>query len=224
MSNKSGGFILENDAIAYLEQFNIPYPNCGFATSGDDAVQIADKLGYPVVLKVVSPDISHKSDTGGVILNLSKPDDVKNGYVTLIERVISSVPGADIKGALVCSQAQDGLEVIVGAINDSVFGSTVMFGLGGIYTEVLRDVVFRVAPLKHIDADEMIREIKGYPILEGLRGQVACDIDALIELIMSVSRLVTEVNEIRELDLNPVRLYERGLLALDVRIFCQPPD
>jgi acyl-CoA synthetase (NDP forming) len=135
-----------------------------------------------------------------------------------MDRVQKAVPNPPIEGVLVCQQAPAGLEVIVGAIDDPVFGATIMFGLGGIFAEVFRDVAFRIAPLERIDAEEMIREIRGYPVLTGTRGQSARDIDRLIDLLMAVSRLVTEKPDTKELDLNPVRLFERGLMALDVRM------
>jgi acyl-CoA synthetase (NDP forming) len=212
------GFVLEPDAVSHLKMYNIPYPEHEVAQSAEEAGAIAERLGCPVVLKVVSPDIPHKSDAGGVISGLKNPDQVKSGYNLILKRVKSVAPNAEIKGVMVCTQAPEGVEAILGAIDDSVFGPTIMFGLGGIFAEVLKDVTFRIAPLERIDAEEMIKEIKGYPILMGVRGQSALDINQLIELIMSVSRMVIEQPAIKELDLNPVRLYEHGLMALDVRM------
>jgi len=171
-----------------------------------------------VVLKVVSPDVPHKTDVGGVSLGLNDPDEVQAGYKSLIARVTKAAPGVDVKGILVCRQAEEGLEVIVGALDDDVFGPTVMFGLGGIFTEVLKDVSFRIVPLKRIDAEEMIQEIRGFPVLSGIRGQSRRDINGLVDLIVSVSNLVGNEPDIKELDLNPVRIYEEGVLTLDVRI------
>ena len=127
------------------------------------------------------------------------------------------------KYIIVCEQAVDGLELIVGGFHDAVFGPTIMFGLGGIFTEVFEDISFRIAPIKRIDAEEMVQEIKGAKILEGIRGQAPKDKDALIELLMSVSRMIMEEKGLKELDLNPVRLYEKGLLALDARIIQGKP-
>ncbi len=204
--------------INLLKQYYIPYPEYGLAASAGEAVAVAKKLGYPVVLKVVSHDISHKSDVGGVAVNLKDADEVRTGFSNIMDRVSEAVRGAALQGVLVCKQADDGVEVIIGALDDAVFGPTVMFGLGGIFTEVLKDVSFRVAPLRRRDAEEMIREIKAYPILEGVRGQTGCDINKLIDLLLNVSDMVIERPEIKELDLNPVRVYENNILVLDARV------
>ena len=213
-----GSFLVEPEAVKYLEQYQIPYPEHGVAHSGEEAVEIAKRLGFPVVLKVVSPDILHKSDVGGVMVGLKSPEEVMGGFKQMAHRVQTGVPDASISGALVCRQAPEGLEVIVGTTDDPLFGPTIMFGMGGIFTEVMRDVTFRIAPIGRSDAEKMIREIKGYPLLTGLRGQPRPDINQLIDLLLSVSRLVTERTEIKELDLNPVRLCVQGIIVLDVRM------
>ena len=218
MAPRGERYISEPQAVQLLEKYGIPYPAYAFARDAKEAAGIAEELGFPVVLKVVSPDVLHKSDAGGVLVGLENRASVREGFTALVGRVSSAVPGAHIEGALVCQEAPAGLEVIVGALEDETFGPTVMFGLGGIFAEVLRDVSFRVAPLHRRDAEEMIREIQGYALLSGARGQASLDVEALVELLLSVSRLVTEHREIRELDLNPVRVYEQGLLALDARI------
>ena len=212
-------FVLEPEAVKYLQKVGIPYPEHGLASSASEAAKIADSMGYPVVLKVVSPDVLHKSDVEGVTVGLVSPEEVSQGYKNLVDRVEENAPGAKITGVLVCRQADEGLEVIIGALIDAVFGPTVMFGLGGIYAEVYKDVTFRIAPLERSDAEEMVREIKGYPLLTGMRGRSGYDVERLIELLLSVSSLIMDRPEIQELDLNPVRLFERGALALDVRIF-----
>jgi acyl-CoA synthetase (NDP forming) len=210
--------LLEPDAVHLLTSYEIPYPDHALARDADQATQIAEALGWPVVLKVVSADVSHKSDAGGVLVGLDCASQVREGYATVVERVLAAVPEASIEGVLVCKQSPPGLEVIVGALNDLTFGPTVMFGLGGIFAEVLQDVSFRVAPLSRYDAEEMIREIRGYPLLSGVRGQAPVDIAALAGLLQSVSRLVTEQIGVEELDLNPVRIFEHGLLVLDARV------
>jgi len=212
------GLVPEPEAIHVLQKYGIPYPAHGVARSPEEAIQIAARVGYPVVLKVVSPDIVHKSDIGGVIVGLGDADQVRAGFEGLSTRLSATASGARIKGVLVCQQAPAGLEVIVGALDDPTFGPTIMFGLGGIFAEVLNDVSFRIAPLERRDAEEMIREIRGYPLLAGARGQIDLDVGALVKLLMGVSQLVTDRGEIRELDLNPVRLYEQGLLVLDARM------
>jgi len=211
-------YVLEPHAVQLLEEYGIPYPAHGFARDAESAARVAQELGFPVVLKVVSPDVLHKTDAGGVLAGLEDTASVRQGFSAVADRVSSLVPGARIEGLLVCKQAPEGLEVIAGGLEDQTFGPAVMFGLGGIFAEVIKDVSFRIAPLEPKDAEEMIREIQGYPLLSGSRGQDPLDIQALIELLLSVSRLVTEHLEIRELDLNPVRVYEDGLLALDARM------
>jgi acetyl-CoA synthetase (ADP-forming) len=210
--------ITEPEAVQYLKRYNIPYPEHGLARSAEEAVKIAAGTGYPVVLKIVSPDVAHKSDAGGVITGLETPSQVREAYDRILARVLAAVPGASIEGVLVCRQAPQGLEVIVGALEDEVFGPAIMFGLGGIFTEVFQDVSFRIAPLMPFDAAEMIRETKAYPLLRGIRGQTPCDIQALEQLLLAVSRLVMEHREIKELDLNPVRVFKEGLLVLDARM------
>ncbi|MBA7659442.1 hypothetical protein ES703_67422 [subsurface metagenome] len=211
-------FVPEHTAVNLLKQYRIPYPKHGPAAGAAEAVVVAEKLGYPVVLKVVSPDVPHKSDVGGVEVNLKDADQVRAGFANIMNRVSGAVRGAALQGVLVCKQADEGLEVIIGALDDAVFGPIIMFGLGGIYAEVLKDVSFRAAPLRRRDAEEMIREIKAYPILKGVRGQTGCDIDKLIDLLLNVSDMVIDRPEIKELDLNPVRIYENNILVLDARI------
>ena len=212
------GFLLEPDAVKLLEKYAVPYPEHALAHSAEEAIECAGRLGYPVVLKVVSPEVIHKSDVGGVLAGLADAPQVRAGYYRILTSVSSHLPDANIEAVLVCKQAPPGLEVIVGALDDPCFGPTVMFGLGGIFAEVLQDVVFRLAPLRRLDALEMIHEVKGYPLIAGLRGQKPSDEEALVALLLAVSKVVIEHPEIKELDLNPVRLYEHSLSVLDARV------
>jgi acyl-CoA synthetase (NDP forming) len=218
MSNSNFRFMEEPDAVSILTQYGIPYPAHRFAQTAEAAVQGAEEMGYPVVLKIVSPQISHKSDVGGVAVGLKNAEEVSCGFADMLGRVKKAVPESEARGVLVCRQAEPGLEVIVGALKDPIFGPTLMFGLGGVFTEVLKDVSFRIVPVERMDVEEMIQEIKGYPILSGLRGQKPRDLEALADLLLAVSCLMSERPNIEELDLNPVRLYEHGLSVLDVRI------
>ena len=152
------------------------------------------------------------------MVNLRNPEQVRRGFQEISDRILAAIPNVSIKGLMVCHQASEGLEAIVGAYDDPLFGPTVMFGLGGVFTGLLQDVSFRIAPLERLDAEEMIQETKGYPLMAGYRGQTKIDIELLLNLILIVSRLVTEHPKIKEFDLNPVRLYEDNLLALDVRL------
>lgn len=218
VEHSRSGFLLEPDAVKLLEKYNVPYPEHALAISAEQAVECASLLGYPVVLKVVSPEVIHKSDVGGVLAGLADASQVREGFQRILASVGSHLPAANIEAVLVCKQAPPGLEVIVGALQDPCFGPTVMFGLGGIFAEVLRDVVFRLAPLRRLDALEMIHEVKGYPLIAGLRGQKPSDEDSLVALLLAVSKVASEHPEIKELDLNPVRLYEHSLLVLDARV------
>ena len=154
-------------------------------------------------------------------MGLNNGKEVARGFNEMKDHLAKVLPEAPIEGILVCKQAPKGLDVIVGALEDPVFGSAIMFGLGGIFTEVMQDVSFRLVPLNREDAQGMIAEIRGYPLLSGARGQVRCDLDQLTELLLSVSRMIADQRSIRELDLNPIRLFDKGLMALDVRVMKQ---
>lgn len=208
----------EPEAIQLLQKYNIHYPRHGFARTVDEAAEIAGQIGYPVVLKVVSPQVIHKSDAGGVCVNLNDAHAVRAAYRQIVDSVTQYNHAAVIDGVLVCEQAKAGLELVVGATEDEVFGKTIMFGLGGIFIEILKDVSLRICPLREDEALRMIREIKGYPLLQGIRGGRALDEKALSALLLNISRLLTECSWIKELDLNPVRLYEEGVVVLDARI------
>ncbi len=219
ISSKEKRFLTEPQALQCLSKFDIPYPQNGLATNAKDAAVIADDLGYPVVMKIVSTEIPHKTDVGGVCTNLQNAEDVRSCFRKMIEHIRQEMPEVAIDGVLVCRQAEAGLDVILGGLHDPVFGPVVMFGLGGIHTEIFQDVAFKVVPLEQIDAEEMISEIRGYPLISGFRGQIGYDKGRLIETLLSVSQLMQEHPEIKELDLNPVRLFHEGLAALDVRIY-----
>jgi len=188
------------------------------ARSGKEAAQAAEKLGFPVVLKIVSPNVTHKSDVGGVKLGLQSAEEVEAAFAEITASVKQHQADALIEGVAVQKMAAAGIEVIIGMSKDPQFGPVLMFGLGGIFVEVLKDVAFRIVPLEPKDARQMIREIKGFPVLEGVRGQPPADLAALEKLIMQVSEFVEAHPEIEELDLNPVFAYKDGALAVDARI------
>jgi len=208
----------EVEAKQILSDAGIPATRTTLATTREAAQAEADATGYPVVLKVVSPDIAHKSDAGGVKLNLTDRDAVGAAFDEIIANANKAVPGARINGVAVQQMARQGTEVIVGMTTDPQFGPVMMFGLGGIMVEVLKDVSFRLVPLTEKDADQMIGEIKGKPVLDGVRGQPPSDLAALRATMVKVSELVEKHPEIRELDLNPVFAYPDGALAVDARI------
>ena len=218
MSAGLGRVLPEPDAAALLAEYGIAYPEHAYVQSANEAAEAAGRLGYPVVLKVVSPDAIHKSDVGGVALGIQDANGVARAYEDIVRSVRAHKVDAGVPGMLVCRQAPPGLEVIVGGLQDVMFGPALMFGLGGIFAEVLEDVTFRIVPIESGDAKEMIQEIRGYPLLAGARGQEGYDIEAVADLLLAVSRMMAEHAEIQELDLNPVRVYEQGIMALDVRI------
>ncbi len=208
----------EVEAKQVLREAGIPATATTLATTREEAQQQADAMGYPVVLKVVSPDIAHKSDVGGVKLNLADRDAAGQAFDEIMAASQKAVRGAKIAGVSVQQMAKQGTEVIVGMTTDPQFGPVMMFGLGGIMVEVLKDVSFRLVPLEPKDAQAMVREIKAHPILEGVRGQPPADVAALEQAILKVSEFVEQHPEIRELDLNPVFAYPDGALAVDARI------
>ncbi|MGA2386709.1 MAG: acetate--CoA ligase family protein [Candidatus Bathyarchaeia archaeon] len=213
--------LLEPEAKQVCIEYGIPVTKFKVASSEAEAAQFASEIGYPVVLKIVSPDVIHKSDAGGVMVNLQTPQDVEGAYKKILENVKNYNPNAKIVGILVQEMAPQSTETIVGAIKDPQFGQTIMFGLGGIFVEVLKDVNFRIAPITADDAKEMITQLKAYPLLKGFRNTPPADIDALVAILLNTSRLVMENPEIKELDLNPVLAYQKGAKTVDARIILE---
>lgn len=207
--------LTEHEAKKVLSKYGIPVTQGSIAKNADEAFRIASSIGFPVAMKISSPDISHKSDVGGVVLNIKK-EDVKAAYSDMISNVRKALPGANIEGVLVQQMAPSGHEVIVGIKKDAQFGHALMFGLGGIFVEIYKDVSFRVTPVDKKEALEMISEIKGYPILKGIRGRKPADVDAVADVLVSVSELAQKENII-ELDINPLIVGEKGAIAVDAR-------
>lgn len=213
--------LLEPEAKAICVEYDIPVTKFSLAKSEKEAVQFAEKFGFPVVLKIVSPEILHKTEAGGVKINLKTPEEVKTAYNAILEGAKKYNAKANIVGVLVQEMAPQSTEVIVGSVKDATFGQTVMFGLGGIFVEMLKDVTFRVAPLTKQDALSMITELKAYSLLKGYRNAPAVDIQAIVSTLLSVSKLVMAHPEIKELDLNPVLVYEQGVKIVDARIIVE---
>ncbi|MCS7192740.1 MAG: acetate--CoA ligase [Armatimonadetes bacterium] len=214
------GFIPEEIALRVLEVYGLPMLPWGVAKNADEAVLVAREIGYPVVLKVLSPDVVHKFDLGGVQLNLKNDDDVRQAFEKIMNSVKQHIPNARIEGVLVQAMAKKGREVILGLKRDPQFGPILMFGLGGIYVEVLRDVTFRFAPVRELGAYRMVRDIRTYKLLEGVRGEPPADIDKIVECIERLSQLAIEQDLIEELDINPLIAYPQGegAVVVDVRI------
>ena len=191
------------------------------AKSVEEAENYSQEIGYPTVFKIISPDVIHKFDVGGVILGINSREDAKIAYNKIIENVKTHKPNAKIDGILVQEMAPSSTEVIVGAIKDPQFGPIIMFGLGGTFVEVMKDVSFKIAPITEEEAKEMITEIKAYPILQGYRGQSPRDLKEIINILLNTSRLVMDYPEIKELDLNPVMIYSKGAKTVDARIILE---
>lgn len=216
--NENRSKLLEHEAYSLVKTYGIPVPEVGLAKNPEEAGEISEKIGYPVVLKIVSPDITHKSDVGGVIVELYDKKAVIEGARRIFENVSKKAPNARITGILVQKMVPYGLEVIVGGLRDNVFGSVVMFGLGGLFVEVLRDVSFRIAPVSYRDALEMINEIKSRRILEGFRNQPPVSKEALANIIIGVSKLLIENPEIDSIDLNPIMAFPDKAIVADARV------
>jgi len=210
--------LTEVQALKVFQAYGIPTIPHRVAHSEEDAIRAAEELGYPVVLKILSPDVVHKSDVDGVQIDLRAPDEVSRAYRSILHAVGEGHPEARMEGVLVERFLQGGREVIVGMSTDPSFGPVLMFGLGGVYVEALKDVSFRVQPVTRLDAEEMIRSIRSFPLLEGVRGDEGSDLEALAEVIQRVSQLVGDHDRILELDINPFLAFSNGGVAVDARI------
>ncbi|MCW4008308.1 MAG: acetate--CoA ligase family protein [Candidatus Bathyarchaeota archaeon] len=213
--------LLENEAKTICMEYAIPVTTFKLAKTAEEAINFAEQIGFPVVLKIVSPDIIHKSDAGGVMVNLKTAAEVRSAYGKILENAKRYNSTARIVGILVQEMAAPSTEVIVGAVKDPQFGQTLMFGLGGIFVELLKDVTFKVAPITREDAQEMVTKVKAYPLLKGYRNTPPTDIDAIVNILLSTSKLVMDHPEIKELDLNPILVYEKGAKTVDARIILE---
>ncbi len=207
----------ENEALDFVKKHKIPVVKKRFAKSKESAIKAAKTLGFPVVMIVSSPDILHKTDVGGVATGIRDEIAAGAAFDAILSRVKDKSPRAKLEGVVV-EQQLSGREVIVGAKCDDQFGPVVMFGLGGIFVEVFKDVSFRVAPIERRDAKEMISELKSYPLLSGARGGKPINFKALEDLLLSVSKMIWKRMDIIELDLNPVFVNEKGAIAADARM------
>lgn len=215
--------LTEIESKEFLKEAGIAVVEAKLARAKKEAISLSKEMGFPVVLKVISPDVIHKSDSGGVKLGLKNITQVGNAYSEIVSAVKQHYPKAKIHGISVQKMARPGVEVIIGMTKDAQFGPVLMFGLGGVLVEVLKDVSFRIVPLAKRDAREMIKEIKGYPLLEGYRGQEPADVPFLEDLLVKVSDFVDKNPEIKELDLNPIFAYKDGAVAVDARVILEAP-
>jgi acyl-CoA synthetase (NDP forming) len=210
--------LLEPESLDFLSDNGIAVMPHVLARTREEAQRAAMEMNSPVVLKIVSPQVIHKSDVGGVKLNLQGNEAVGQGYDQLLNDVKRATVAADIHGVLVVPMAQPGTELIIGMVRDAQFGPTIMFGMGGVFVELFKDVSFRVAPFDKEVALDMIKETKGYRVLQGMRGEKQKDIASLAELLVQVSQLAARYPQMKEIDLNPIRVYENGCSILDARI------
>jgi len=216
---KQGRVLLtEIESKRVIKDAGIKIVETHLAKSQKEAVQISSEIGFPVVLKIASPDITHKTDAGGVKVGLQSVAEVKKAYAEIMASVRKKFPRAKIEGVAVQRMAKPGIEIIVGMFKDAQFGPVIMFGLGGIFVEVLKDVSFRLIPIVRRDAEEMIKEIKGYALLNGYRRQEPAHIPSLVDVLLKLSALVEKTPEIKEIDLNPVFAYKNSAVAVDARI------
>ena len=216
--------LLEHEAKKLFEIHGAPVPQDCLVQSADEAVQCSLDLGTDIAMKIVSPDILHKSDAGGVRIKLASEKEVRSAYREIMKNSKKYDAKADIRGVLVSPMADEGVEVIIGTKIDDQFGPVIMYGLGGVMVEILKDVAFRVLPLSPTDARKMIEETKSYPILDGARGTPKLDQKALRKLLMLCSEIVESYPQIEEMDLNPVIVHQKGVSVVDARIILKPDD
>jgi len=210
--------LLETEAKELLKAYGIPIPDFQLIKSEDEIAGLAKEINFPVVMKIVSPDIIHKTDAGGVKLNIKDETEARLAYQEIISKTKKYNKEAQVFGVITYSMIPQTTEVIIGMMKDPHFGPVIMFGLGGIFVEVLKDVSFRILPIEEIDAEEMIAEIKGHEILKGARGETPKDLEAIKKLLMKISQLAMENPEIKEIDLNPVFVFDKGLQVADARM------
>nr|WP_319374619.1 acetate--CoA ligase family protein [uncultured Methanobacterium sp.] len=219
-AREKGMHTLGLESLDILKAYGIPTVGTAITKTSQETVKAAEEIGYPLVMKIVSPQISHKSDVGGIKLNLQSAEEVKAAYADMMENIPLKEPEADLEGVQLQKMLSGGTEVIIGMVQDPTFGSMLMFGLGGIYVEVLEDVKFAIAPVNEGEAKDMIRQIKTHELLEGTRGDKPKDVDSIADIILRISQLVTDFPEINEFEINPLMVFNEGdgAMAVDMRL------
>lgn len=210
--------LLEPDALRLFADYGLPVPDYKLVKTQEEALEAARQIGFPVVLKIVSPDILHKSDAGGVKLGLSTAGETAAAFKEIMSNIGKKASKAKVEGILVAGNAPGGTECIVGMTKDPQFGPALMFGLGGVFVELMKDVSFRVLPLTREDAENMIKETKACRLLKGLRGEAPGDIQALIDFLLKTASLIEKNPQIKEIDVNPLLVCETGVMILDARV------
>ncbi len=209
--------LVEPDAKEVLRLVGIPVPRFEVVKDVNVAIEEGGKIGYPLVLKLVSPSVVHKSDVGGVRTGLRGPGEIEDAWSEIILRVADEMPMAMIEGFIIEEMVDPGVEVIVGAVKDPQFGVTAMFGTGGVAVELMKDVSFGLAPMDEEEALKMMREVKGFPLLDGYRGAPRCDIKAVARTLVTVSKVVEATDGLKALEINPLIVYGDGVMAVDAR-------
>ncbi|MFX0087153.1 MAG: acetate--CoA ligase family protein [Candidatus Hodarchaeota archaeon] len=221
-------FMLVKEAMVVMEAAGIPMPKSYIAKNLEEAITFAEQIGYPVVMKIASKDIIHKSDAGGVALDLQNREEVIDAYEAILSSARKYKPEAVITGVEIVTMIKmdQAMETIIGARKDNIFGPTVMFGLGGIYVEVLKDVTFRAVPLTRYDAVDMVKQIRSYPLLLGVRGEERKDIEGAVDVILRLAKIIKSVPEISDIEINPCLVFEqgKGVLCVDARILLNLPE
>jgi acyl-CoA synthetase (NDP forming) len=219
-------FLLSSESLAITQIAGIPIPKSYIAHNLDEAIRYSEEIGYPVVMKIVSKDIIHKSDAGGVALDISDRNEVMDAYAAIMHNARAYQADAKIDGIEIAEMIPTEIETIVGARRDSAFGPIVMFGLGGIYVEVMRDIAFRAFPLGYRETLKMIGQIRSYPLLLGVRGEKRKDIDTVADTIIRVGTILKSCEDISDIEINPLIVYEqgKGVKAVDVRILLTKPQ
>jgi len=210
--------LLETEAKELLREYGIPVPDFKLIKSEEEITELTKEINFPIVMKIISPDIIHKTDAGGVKVGIKTEKEARIAYQGIISKAKKYNKEAQIFGVITYSMIPKATEIIIGMMKDPHFGPVIMFGLGGIFVEVLKDISFRILPIEERDAEEMINEIKGSKILKGVRGEGPKDIKAIKNLLLKISQLALENPEISEIDLNPVFVFEKGLQVIDARM------
>ncbi|MBI4746484.1 MAG: acetate--CoA ligase family protein [Deltaproteobacteria bacterium] len=217
-TSKGRSTLLEPEAKALLSAWRIIVPKCIMIEEEKGLATEFKKLSPPFVLKVVSPYILHKSNVGGVVTNLKDEKEIRQAMKDIKKNISTKIPKTKIEGFLLEEMAPKGVEVIVGGLRDGQFGPVVMFGIGGIVVELLKDASYRLAPIQKTEALEMMKEVKSYPLLTGFRGSRPVNMDKLADAIVKVSEIITEMEEIKEIEINPLITSEKGAIAVDARV------
>jgi len=209
---------LPGESLDIVKLFGINVPVHVLVKTPGEAVKVSEKIGFPLVMKIASSETIHKSEKGGVVLGIQGVQEVEENYNKIIRNLKGEMPDAEISGVLLQKQIPEATHLIVGGLHDEQFGPVVMFGMGGVLVELFKDVSFRIAPVTEVEALEMIREIKAYPALSGYRGSKMVDIKQVVKTIIIISELISNISTIKEVELNPLLVYEKNVMAVDAKV------